>query len=192
MRKSMVVSIKKNGIAAAAVVAVVMMLAGPASADEVLCSNYGGVIDIPLDADVVADVDCTVGPSGFVHGNIYARGSKVRIQGGVNGNISQQGRGGVILEEGAGINGNIEENGPGGVWVRVGAGKVFNGDIREEGPGDVRMTVMDGGLFNGNIEEKGRGSLITRGNGKLNGSTKEEGPGKDRDSIAAFSEKAYE
>ena len=160
-----------------------------ASANDVYCSDYGGLINEHVNDKVIADVDCTIGMDGYVDNDIEADGKSVTVFGTVNGNIKQWGRKGVAVDGGS-VDGNIEEKDAGGVSIALAEDDSINGDVKEEGPGNV-IAVIDG-LFNGNISEKGRGDLKTSGDGMFNGNTKEENRGKCSNTIEYFDGNACE
>jgi hypothetical protein len=173
-------------------VALGVLMAGPVWADEVKCSTFGGVITVHVNADVIADVNCTVASTGSVDGNIKADGTSVTVFGRVNGNIEQKGAQGVTVGPGGSVDGNIKEEDGGAVNIMVSNGGSFNGNTEESGNGSVSIIVAADHLYNGNANEKGNGNLTTSGDGRFNGNTKEEDAGVCANTIANFNGNACE
>jgi cytoskeletal protein CcmA (bactofilin family) len=167
-------------------------MVGPMWAGEVKCSTFGGVIGVHVNADVIADVNCTVRATGSVAGNVRADGTSVTVQGRVNGNIEQKGAQGVTVAAGGRVGGNIKEEDAGEVSITVTSGGSFNGNTEELGDGSVSISVAEGHFYAGNANEKGDGSLTTCGAGRFNGNTKEEDAGVCVNTIANFNGNACE
>lgn len=107
-----------------------------------------------LDGDQVFKGDTIIGAGDAVNGNVTVKRGHLIVEGVINGNVRQQGAGGVEIRGGE-VHGNIHESGPG--HVRVGFWNGTGFDTGNPGPGEGIGCKKAGAVF-GNIDERGPGA----------------------------------
>ncbi len=140
--------------------AVLALGLAPAAFAAVNCASFPNqTINQFVNDDVIAvNVSCTIGPMGTVNGNIEQQGDGgITVRGRVNGGISEQGPGDILIARGAVVGGDVSEADGGNVSIRGGAS--LSGVIEEAGDGSVNATVDVPGLDKGDIYANGNGGV---------------------------------
>ncbi len=160
------------------IAALLLACAGTASA-AVNCASFpNATINQFVNDEVIAiGVSCTIGPMANINGNVIQSGAgSVVVRGIVNGGVSEDGPGDVIIAAGGRVAGDVSEADLGNVSSRGGA--TIDGAIEESGDGSVTVTVDMPGLVKGNINENDNGGVVINAvTGSFEGSVIENGAG---------------
>ncbi len=165
-----------------ALAAAVSLSCGLGSAKAQVCDDgqNGGIgpIDTAVTADLLvpSDVQCHIGPTGSVAGDILVdgqvsgdlkhRSGEVFLRGRLYGNIEAATDGSIVIS--GIVRGNIENTGNGNVGIRRG-GRI-SGNVKLLGDGD--LTLDAGSLVGGDVEMEGTGKVTIGAGSTVDGNIK--------------------
>ena len=160
--------IRRGSIMVVAVAAMALLLAGPASANDVICGADPPGEDLAADVNdkvIVPDTkECNILDDVRVDADIEVGGdgAKLRVFGSVDGNIKVAS--GEVDVHGT-VNGNIE----GASKITLVGNYSVDGNVKHEGDDDIGVALEGSegtsGTLNGNIELSGTAGLLAKGAG---------------------------